>query len=765
MTETVTETATTIDPALTQPAGQASRRWLFTLTILTGSFLLFLVQPLVARMAMPRLGGAPAVWNSAQLVYQALLLGGYAYAHWLSQRVPSQQAMIHIGLFLLAALWLPVGLIAANPPANASIVLFVPWLLAASIGPLFLAVAAQAPLMQRWFSFHAPHADPYPLYAASNFGSFAGLLAYPLVVEPLLGGNAQSWLWSGIYALLFVLMAACAFTIYRDRLNITDTPDPAEDIAHNDNGPPPTFARKLRWIALAAVPSGLMLSTTTHLTTDMMAIPLLWVIPLGIYLLSFSVAFAERRSLANLIVFLAPFLILALGGTALISESRSPVMQMVGSLILLFGVAVALHSLMYEDRPSPKHLTQFYLLMSVGGVIGGIFCALLAPIMFNWVYEHPLLILAAGALIPQNPLIPSLHRLGLPQRTAHIIQVCLALIVLGGSAYYLYNNGSPPPDYLAITVVTLLLIGFWMVGNRAAFLIILLTTMALADGWNKVQPRLEGMRTRSYFGVYTVYADHDDNLQKLVHGTTLHGAQYLDPAKATEPTTYYGNSSGVGIVLSRAPRVYPDARVGIVGLGSGTLACYKRAGQNWQIYEIDPVMADIAKNPANFSFLSRCAPDAKIHIGDARLTLAQQPADSLDVLVIDAFSSDAIPMHLLTREAFEIYRRVLSPKGVVVVHISNRYFDLEPVVSAEVKHGGWVAAERKDDPDVKNSALTSSVWIALAADADLLDKATGYAQGGSYEWNALKDNTAFSGWTDDYGSVLPLVKFWRKESE
>ncbi len=756
---------TVIPRSETQPEPEsynASRRWLFTLTILTGSFLLFLVQPLVARMAMPRLGGAPAVWNSAQLVYQALLLGGYAYAHWLSQRLPRQQAMIHIGLFLVAALWLPVGLIAGNPPANSSVVLFVPWLLAASIGPLFLAVAAQAPLMQRWFHFHAPHADPYPLYAASNFGSFAGLLAYPLVVEPLLGSSAQSWLWSGIYGLLFLLMAACAYTIYRDRSAVV-----AEDVtaAAAMDEAPPTLVRKLKWIALAAVPSGLMLSTTTHLTTDMMAVPLLWVIPLGIYLLSFSVAFAERRGLARLILFLSPFLIMTLGGTALVSATRSPVLLMAASLVLLFIVAVALHTMMYEDRPSPKYLTQFYLLMSVGGVIGGIFCALLAPVLFNWVYEHPLLILAAGALVPQQALIPVIHRLGLPLRIAHLVQWVIAGAILGGAIRYLYHNGSPPDTQFGIAVVVLLVIGIWMTGNRIAFLIMLLATMAVADGWNKVQPRLEGLRTRSYFGVYTVYPDHGDKLQKLVNGTTLHGLQHLDPARATEPTSYYGTSSGVGIVLSRAPRVYPNARVGIVGLGAGTLACYRQADQDWHLYEIDPVMVDIAKDPKNFSFLSRCAPDAKIHVGDARLTLADQPAQSLDVLVIDAFSSDAIPMHLLTREAFQVYRRVLSPKGVLVVHISNRYFDLEPVLEAEARKDGWATAARWDSPDPGDAALTASTWVAMAADETLLDNATGYAAGQPYEWSALRDDKPFRGWTDDYGSVLPLVKFWKKEGE
>lgn len=742
-------------------APKSSRRWLFVLTILTGSFLLFLVQPMVARMAMPRLGGAPAVWISAQLVYQALLLGGYAYAHYLTHFQPRKQAMVHIGLFAIALLWLPVGLIASNPPANASIILFVPWLLAASIGPLFLAVAAQAPLMQRWFHFHAPDADPYPLYAASNIGSFAGLIAYPLVVEPLLGNHEQSWLWSGIYIALLLLMTACAYTIYRDRGDEGDVADAA--IADEA---PPTWKRRFHWIALAAVPSGLMLATTTHITTDMMSIPLLWAIPLGLYLLSFSVAFAARRWLADLIVFLSPFLILCLGGTALFSTSRSPVLILVASLSLMFVVAVALHSLMYRDRPSPRYLTQFYLLMSVGGVIGGIFCALFAPVIFNWVYEYPILILAAIALIPQQSLIP-LSRLSEEQaRSYRWIQICVAAVLLTWVIYYLYTYGTPANDKLVYFIVPLLLVGVWMVGNRPAVFMMLLATMAVADGWDKMQLKTEAYRTRSYFGIYNVYPDHYENLQKLVNGTTLHGLQNLAPEKATEPTSYYGRESGVGIVLQRAQILNSKgARVGIVGLGAGTLACYKQPGQEWHFYEIDPVMADIAKDPKHFSFLSRCTPDAPVHIGDARLTLDDQAANSLDILVIDAFSSDAIPMHLLTKEAFQVYREVLGKDGVLVVHISNRYFDLEPVIDAESRNGGWTTAARWDYPDGTDPAITSSTWIAMATSAERLQEATDYVNGDAPQWSEVRKYPNFSGWTDDYGSVLPLVKFWKKEAE
>lgn len=746
------------DP-LTTSTPPASRKGLFVLTILVGSSLLFLVQPMVARMAMPRLGGAPAVWISAQLVYQALLLAGYAYAHYISRFAPKRQAMIHVALFALAAVWLPVGLIADNPPGNESVVLFVPWLLAASIGPLFLAVAAQAPLMQRWFSFHAPHDDPYPLYAASNFGSFAGLLAYPLIVEPMLSNSGQSWMWSGVYILLALLVAACAATIFHDR----GTKAPETEIAAWEDDAEPSLQRKLKWIALAAVPSGLMLSTTTHLTTDMMAVPLLWALPLGLYLLSFSVAFATRRGAADLLLFLAPFTILALGGTAFITTSSQPLIPLGGSLFLLFVVAVALHSLMYRDRPSPRYLTQFYLLMSVGGVIGGIFCALLAPMLFNWVYEHPILILLAALLVPQASLLPKFHTLGLSPPVARILHIGIATAIVITIWVYFYQNGPLSSVNTVIVVTALILLGVWMVGNRIAFFILLLGLMTVADGWNKVQPRLEGSRTRSYFGIYTVYSDPTDQLKKLVNGTTLHGLQFLDPAKATEPTSYYGHGSGVGIVLDRAPQIYPNARVGIVGLGAGTLACYAKPGQQWHFYEIDPEMARIAKDSTNFSFLSHCTPAAPIHIGDARLTLASQQPKSLDVLVIDAFSSDAIPMHLLTREAFAVYDRVLSPNGILVVHISNRYFDLEPVLAAEAGKNRWAAALRSDYLEDDSVGLTTSNWVAFARNLNDLSRATAYDRKDGPEWSALQPRPGFTGWTDDYGSVLPLITFWSKE--
>jgi hypothetical protein len=353
-------------------AGRLSERYarpLFLLTIITGSFLLFLTQPMIARMALPRVGGAPSVWNSAMLVYQALLLAGYAYAHYLAQLRPRLQVGVHVVLFALASLWLPIGLSAAQPSAEAQPAFWVPWFLLSSIGPLFFIVSAQAPLMQRWYALETSRGDPYPLYAASNLGSFAGLLSYPLIVEPLMTLQQQSWLWTTLYAVLVLLVALCAMTV----------PAHAVEAVPEDNAPAPTARQALHWIALAAVPSGLMLSTTTHLTTDIVAMPLLWALPLGLYLLSFVVAFAARRGVADFITMLAPLIILIAGGLAMSTGSQNPFYLVTLGLLLLFAIAVALHSELFRRRPTVGHLTRFYLAMSFGGMLGGGYCAQVSP--------------------------------------------------------------------------------------------------------------------------------------------------------------------------------------------------------------------------------------------------------------------------------------------------------------------------------------------------------------------------------------------------
>ena len=719
-----------------------SRRLLFTLTICAGSFLLFLVQPMMARMALPRLGGAPAVWNSAMLVYQALLLGGYAYAHWLTRFSGRVQSVVHVVLFALAALMLPIGLIATDPPADANPFIWVPWLFALSIGPLFFMIASQAPLMQRWFTLSGG-ANPYPLYAASNLGSFGGLIAYPLLVEPLLPLAGQRLLWSVGYAVVLLLVSLSAWAL------------PKDDIAQEQmqSVAPPRAKTLLYWIILAAVPSGLMLSTSLHLTTDIVAMPLLWVLPLGLYLLSFSVAFAEKRGLAKLITRAAPFILAFAAGCAFLNDAQRPILYAVVGLVMLFSVSVALHGEMFARRPDPQHLTRFYLAMSVGGVVGGLFGALVAPLIFNWGYEYPLLIAASALLLSPVPLIRVMKDMRI-MRILLIVTLFLSLLSGGllwdGAPYW--AKASAVPAMFAIAIL--------MMGNRIAFALALVALMLGVDGWAKVSQSIRpGVLTRSFFGIYAV-TDNARGDRTLVHGTTIHGIQNRgSDVRERMATSYYAPLSGVGLAMQAAPALFGSkARIDVVGLGAGTLACYAQRGQVWRLYEIDPAIVAIARDPKRFSFLSKCLPEAPIVVGDARLMIAREPAAGADIVVVDAFSSDSVPMHLLTKEAFATYQRRLSPGGLLMIHISNRYLALEPVLAAAAKDG-WSAKIREYEatPQARIDNMTSSNWVALARDPATLYKL--FAQQPAQTWRPIVERDGFVGWTDDYGSILPIIKF------
>lgn len=718
----------------------------FVAAIFAGSFLLFLVQPMVARMALPKLGGAPSVWNSAMLVYQALLLGGYGYAHALGRLSPRAQGGVHLGVLLVAALWLPIGLIATDLPANAQPAIWVPWLLGMSIGPLFFAVSAQAPLLQRWYSSASGGRDPYALYAASNLGSFGGLIAYPLLVEPLLAVQAQRWLWSAGYGVVILLVAGCALMLPRAAMRAAPKPTSAA----------PTRATAARWVLLAFVPSGLMLAATTYITTDIVAMPLLWVIPLGLYLLSFSIAFASNRAPADAITRLSPLVVLLFGGIMVSGFESRAYLNAILALILLFTVSVALHTAMYRARPEPDRLTGFYLAMSLGGALGGVFSGLIAPLLFDWTWEYPLLILLAGLLVPQALTIaplagawgttPQRHRI--MTLAVALATLLLVLAALGGAV----GQGVGAGRGLIFAAIAVL--GLVVLGHRAAFMIVLGGAIAIFGGFASLMLSLNGdARTRSYFGVYTVRQSATE--RQLAHGTTVHGTELIGSApREVMPTTYYVPGSGVGQAMLAAPRLFgPQARIGVVGLGAGTLSCYARAGQRWRMFEIDPAIVRIAQT--RFGYLRRCLPGADIIVGDARLALAVQPNASFDLLALDAFSSDAVPMHLMTREAFRRYASVLAPNGLLMVHISNRFLDLEPVVAANAAADGWHAAVLVYVPVGKpREGETVSQWIALSHDPATLAALTK----GNPGWQPLKHRPGFAPWTDDHSSILPLLK-------
>ena len=727
-------------------AATARGRGLFVATILTGSFLLFLVQPMIARIALPRLGGAPAVWNSAMLVYQALLLGGYGYAHLLGRVAPRRQGIVHLLVLLAACAFLPIGLSDRVLPAGAEPALWVPYLFVVSIGPLFFAVSAQAPLMQRWFASARPGSDPYALYAASNFGSFAGLLAFPLLVEPLLSVTRQRWLWSAGYLLLIVLVAACARLLPAGR-------EPAREQALDA---PPGRARVARWIALGFVPSGMMLATSTFVSTDLVAMPLLWVIPLSLYLLSFSIAFAARREVADLLTNTAPVTIVLFGGVLMGGFAERATFSAITALILLFMISVALHTQLYRLRPEPARLTGFYLAMSFGGALGGVFAGLIAPTLFDWTWEYPLLIVAAGALVSQTYLTPALrafwHRRGMI--------VAGAVLIVGALGLVLLVLSRDPTGFREVrhpgAIFTLVALGGLVsLGARVPYLLVLTSGLLLFGGVRSLSLSLEpGARVRSYFGVYTV-AD-EARRRTLIHGTTLHGVQLTGtPARERTPTTYYTPDSGVGRVMRAAPTLFgPGARIGVVGLGTGTLACYARPGQRWRFFEIDPAMVALTR-ARRFTFVADCAPEARMVLGDARLSLERAPPASLDVLALDAFSSDAVPMHLLTREAFAAYARVLAPHGVLAVHISNRFVNLRPVVAAAARADGWQALILDHRPSLLQEEETPSSWVVMTRDPWTL----ALVAGDEGDWKNLVRRPGFTPWTDDYASILPLLTF------
>lgn len=729
-------------------------RPLFTATILAGSCLLFLVQPLFGRVVLPVLGGSPSVWNVAMLFYQAVLLLGYLYANQLQKLALGQQLLVHLGLFALAALTLPIGMANRFPPAAGhDPTLWLLGLLAVSIGPVFFVVSAQAPLMQAWFARtdDADAANPYFLYAASNLGNFAALLAYPLLVEPLAGLGPQRLAWSGGFVALALLVALCGLRVTAGQAIAATAPTLAPV--------PLSWRQRLRWLMLAAVASGLLLSTTTHLTTDLMAMPLLWVVPLAIYLLSFVIAFsAAGPACTRHAVAVSPVLLLLLGAPVFLS-GIGPSLGMalaIAGLALLLALTVALHGTLALERPPAAGLTSFYLWMSVGGALGGLFCALLAPAIFAWPWEHPLLLLIAAALLVPAP------RRWLPGGPWSAALLLLAAGALAAALIRHPITALAVPDLATIAPLVALAILAWAtIGRRWLFVVLLAITMLALGGFAQLQKQRAGQFQRSFFGVYTVETAASGHVRLLKHGTTIHGVQSMLPALALTTTTYYVPESGIGQALAKAPALFgPQARIGVVGLGTGTLACAARPGQRWTFYEIDPLVVAIARQ--RFSYLAGCAPTAGMIVGDARLTLRAQPPASYDLLAIDAFSSDAIPLHMMTREALAVYGRVLARDGLLLIHITNRFLGLQPVVAKLASDGGWQAVVlscrpgRDGRPASPNASR--SEWVALSRQPDRIAALRAANSG----WQPLAAAADAPLWSDDFASVLPVLH-WRQD--
>ncbi|MFZ4164218.1 spermidine synthase [Brevundimonas sp. NPDC058933] len=743
--------------------GDAITPALFAVAIFTSASLVFVVQPMVTKLVLPMLGGSPSVWNTSMVFFQTTLLIGYGYAHLLQRvRLLKWQAAIHLALLLAAALFLPLqisGMLGEPDPAAPSA-----WLLATlalSVGAPFAVLSATAPLLQAWYArVRAGHADgqnPYVLYAASNLGSFLALLAYPALIEPLMSLSSQRTGWTGGYVLFLLLVVGLAAVVWRRR--IQNTPEPAPLAV----SPPLSWREKGILVLLAAAPSSLMLGVTAHLSTDVASAPFLWVAPLALYLLTFVIAFQTRPWIPlHITLMLQATLIIMI--TALVGMATGQwILLLVLHLAAFFFTTLMCHQQMAARRPAPDRLTEFYLLMSFGGVVGGAFTALIAPAVFETVLEYPLVLVLACLARPWLGSRPAKREIWL---MAAALTIAISVPLLFEMMRYSPSMRGVFTEF-GLTKTAQLILGVgavcaFLIRDRVVMFTAIIAVMTMSAhhigrgyDWN--------LSDRSFFGVMRVAITRDDamggDVHVLMHGTTLHGAQARAPGFACSPTMYYATSTPLGQAAQRIQGRSPAAKIGIVGQGSGAMAAYKRVADEMTFFEIDPMVDRVSRDPSWFTFISNCA-DGPIRtvLGDARLTMAREAPGTYDLLVIDAFSSDAVPTHLLTVEAIRGYLDLLKPDGVVVLHLSNRNLEITmPAVAAARQLGAadlhQIYVERPDAAEMAE-ASTEALVISPTAEGLADFKADG-------RWRKLAP-TEVRPWTDDYvnlfGALIRQIK-------
>jgi spermidine synthase len=706
----------------------------FGLTLFLSAFLLFLVEPMVAKMVLPLLGGTPAVWNTCLVFFQAALLGGYAYAHWVPARLGSKRYLpIHLAILLMPALVLPLSIAGWDPPATENPVPWLITLLTVCVGLPFFVLATTAPLLQTWFSqsTHRAAQDPYFFYAASNLGSMAALLCYPTFVEPNLRLGKQSLFWSMGYGGFFLLTAACAGLVRFRAEEKLGVGMPAPGTGKE----PPTGLGVVRWVALSAVPSSLMLGVTAYLTTDVAPVPLLWVLPLALYLLTFILAFSKLpRIVHQLMVALLPVAVLLL--------ILVPMLQIelgIGAIIGLhlaafFVAALVCHGELAMSRPPTERLTEFYLWISLGGFLGGCFNALIAPQVFRWVVEYPLAIVFVCFLRP--------HWRG-PARTPARAKTESAQTQRSAP-----REGRPSSLYASL--------GWPLFGAWAG---VLLFFISYHGDWE-----LRKFTERNFFGVISVSQDPQlPEYLTMAHGTTIHGMQSLDPSRREEPLGYYHRTGPIGQVFAALRGPAAKKKVAVIGLGIGGLAAYARAEQDWTFYEIDPAVDRLARGePPLFTYLEDCEARQvpfRVVLGDGRLQLARS-TERYGLIVADAFSSDSIPVHLITREALAIYLGKLEDDGILAFHISSEYLHLAPVVEGLARDAGLVCYLEEDfhvTPAEFREGKLGSQWAVMVRRPEHFGPLAH-----DRRWQRLAGRAEAPVWTDDYSNLFGVLQ--RRES-
>ncbi len=726
---------------------------IFIGTIGLSAFLLFAVQPMFTKMVTPSLGGTPAVWSVAMVFFQAVLLAGYGYAHLLVRHLPQRLAIgLHLSLVVLVyAVALPIAFDPSwAPPTNDGQSLWLIGIFTVAVGLPFFAVAANGPLLQSWYAATGGEAskDPYFLYQASNFGSFLALLAYPFVIEPQLTLAGQSSAWGIGYCLLGVGLAACGLVVARDRDSRTVSATPAaqpEKVASRD---------KLTWTVLGLVPSALLVAVTAHISTDVAAAPLLWIVPLALFLLSFVLAFSTAGQRIGAIFRLIQPALAAVVALLMIFVSLAPLsLQFVAHILFFFVSATIFHAELHRRRPPASQLSVFYFFLSLGGVIGGAFASLLAPVLFNSVIEYPLLIVAALACRPG--LVANVRAIG--SRTIATATV----VVIATVAAVAVSGVIKTLPYLVLLGTVCAFCVAMVLSREAPVRLIGLAVLIFAIGGLVDGAKNTVMRTRSFFGVHTVTSSPTGHANFLLHGNTVHGAEFVSKAGASPharpvPASYF-NPGGVfsgAIDAVRTARGGRIGRVAVIGLGMGALACHAQDGETWDFYEIDPTVVRLARDRRYFQSMSICTPNARTIVGDGRLTLAKSDG-VYDLIIVDAFSSNSIPVHLLTREALALYAAKLGTGGAVIFNISNRHMLLQTIVAAAAAANGLATMHAVDlqDPGKFHDTLISPAHVAVVyrrpEDIGSLSAAA--------RWHAEVPSGDTRTWTDDYSNIIDPI--------
>ncbi|CAG1021395.1 hypothetical protein DOJK_00952 [Patescibacteria group bacterium] len=720
--------------------------FLFAGTLFVSATLMFVLQPLFGKLLLPLLGGSPAVWNTCMVFYQTILFLGYFYAHAIATHIkPHHQVITHLVIIALSLIALPVALPENTaPPTDSDPTFWLCWTLFLAIGLPFFILSTTAPLLQKWFSHlgHESSDDPYFLYVASNTGSLLALLSYPFVIEPALGLAEQQTVWSMGYGVLVLLISGCAFFLWRSQSVVIEEVEQHEELS---------IPQQLHWLVLALVPSSLLLGLTNFISTDIASVPLLWVIPLAVYLLSFIIVFSNWNDKTHpWMVRLQPIVFIPFLAYAFVNPADLPYwVYLILHVLAFFFAVMVCHGELAKSRPATQHLTRFYLIMSFAGMLGGMFNTFVAPFVFNGIYEYPIMIVAALLLRPLN------------ESKKYLLALPAVLLLAGLIAYFSVADLLQYFDEIALSLIAVSIVVFFIRKQTLSYALTVGVVMFLALNLHGLSSHTL-FQERTFFGVMSVresvLTDENgkpENYHELFHGTTKHGAQRLPDALAKIPLTYYSQPGPMGQLFKTFDAQNTNWTIGVVGLGAGALACYAKPTQHWTLYEIDPLVVQLASDKQYFTYLSRCLPNAKMSVGDARLSLEKEPDGHFDLLMMDAFSSDAVPTHLLTKEALALYFKKLKPNGLLAFHITNRHLALKKVLSVNVEQAKLAALIQEFKAPDAMPLVVDTDWVVIAKQAETLEPLKLAMLG---DWQTMPLYFDLSPWTDDYTNI---VKIWK----